>query len=526
MANSNTAQKSYFLGSDEAVSAKTSSPTQNAKPISPQIVNRQAPVTTAQVTKRSPLNEQLNALASLIANITESYTTTIFRAKGRNLELAAVHTLSREFIDDCSIAFGCGLVGWTAENAVRISVCPFEHDSTTLLYYSAEQDLKSFIAVPILACDNSLLGVIACDSKKSYAFAKITEKILTDCAKQAATLIDLYKQLGAKKYEEPLDQDALQAFVDSLRSVESEDALLEKAANIPLTLISRDALFVVTSDTDDIKGSVYTSRDKTSPTGNHLLETICRHKKILCSDRSIHVSALNDIQNRSFLSVPFRCLGRDAGSFNALSRPGLSFDARGIEALEATAKAVGERLEYLRLKGMLYSSKETVGLLPWSVFQRRSQHFIEQSLAENTGVSLMRFHLSNLLELEKIGGTETAASMLQQLMRLIDQVKPGGSISGYLHGSHVVLVLLSEEVEQTRRRLSRLLERMCSTPDAHGSAHDAAALRLLREGLREATANTAQHGTTINKLLQTTVGILSSTNGGAQIEEVTNASRW
>ena len=121
--------------------------------------------------------------------------------------MEGVHTLSRDLIHTAEIPHGRGLVGWTAENKVRISVCPFEHDATTLRYYRSDQDLKSFLAVPILPRSGgpqqeTLLGVIACDSKKNYAFAKITEKILVDCSVQAANIIELVRSVQDRKEKE------------------------------------------------------------------------------------------------------------------------------------------------------------------------------------------------------------------------------------------------------------------------------------------------------------------------------------
>ena len=121
---------------------------------------------------KSKLEESLTSLVQLIANITESYSASIFVADTRNriLHSLAFQSLSRDYISNVQIPYGAGLVGWTAENKVRIAVCPFEHDSRTLLYYNTDQSLKSFIAVPILGKNGDLVGVIACDSKKSYAF--------------------------------------------------------------------------------------------------------------------------------------------------------------------------------------------------------------------------------------------------------------------------------------------------------------------------------------------------------------------
>ena len=120
------------------------------------------------------LKNDLSKIAQLIANINECFTAAIFTTTEQDKTLVpiGVHTLSQNFNYDCQISFGKGLIGWCAENKTQISVCPFSHDSTTLLCYSKDQDLKSFIAVPVLNNNNKLIAVIACDSKKKLCFCE------------------------------------------------------------------------------------------------------------------------------------------------------------------------------------------------------------------------------------------------------------------------------------------------------------------------------------------------------------------
>ena len=133
------------------------------------------------------LIQSLDSLARLAANASESFSVGIFLVnplddftskKERVLVPCGVHTLSRDFVYNAVLPFGRGLVGWVAENSEVISVAPFERDATTLAYYSRDQSLKSFIALPIIGKNGQLIGVLACDSKKSYGYSKITERIL------------------------------------------------------------------------------------------------------------------------------------------------------------------------------------------------------------------------------------------------------------------------------------------------------------------------------------------------------------
>lgn len=129
------------------------------------------------------------------------------------LALVGAHSLSQKCIPDCIIHAENGLVGWVARHGHPIHVSPFEHDSRTLGTYSEDQQLKSFIAVPLaiplLSDGTSLIGgasmrtavatggnargilsgVLAADSKKAFAFSKLQGKLLEELSEQASSLI-------------------------------------------------------------------------------------------------------------------------------------------------------------------------------------------------------------------------------------------------------------------------------------------------------------------------------------------------
>lgn len=113
------------------------------------------------------------------------------------LILAGGHSLSNEVIESATITRGSGLIGWVAKHQRSIHVSPFEHDSRTLGVYSRDQKLKSFIGIPVLLKDcleTKVAGVIACDSKKSYAFSKLQGKLLEDLSREVTRTIQLSLQ--------------------------------------------------------------------------------------------------------------------------------------------------------------------------------------------------------------------------------------------------------------------------------------------------------------------------------------------
>ncbi len=459
------------------------------------------------------LEESLEQLARLMANVTDAYTAAIFIADSvlkdgalsdseltggpQMLELTAYHTLSREIVPQARIAFGSGLIGWTAENGVRISVCPFEHDAKTLLFYSVDQALKSFIALPIVDDEGTLLGVLSCDSKKSYAFAKVTEKILIDCAAQISHLISLHTRLkkkkpGAKNHNEVLTEETnreVSKFLDHLRSQPSEARLLAEAANLPQDFVERDALVIVSVPPSEWKPATGTSALSSgnsiggnsssahsgmgnvgagvfpSPTNqprvsNRLMELVCRHKRVLCGDRNVQALTQEEKLQRSFLSIPFRVTNREAGSLNLLSPAFGSFTANEIGILERVAEVLGRELELHRLRERHVSVQESAGLLPWRVFSQQASHRFQINQQKKVPSSLIRVRIACLPMLEDCLGVEAAHEAYHQLLRLVEQVKGSGNLGCYLVGTDCLLFVDGLETERMLTRFKHLLSRL------------------------------------------------------------------
>jgi transcriptional regulator with GAF, ATPase, and Fis domain len=482
----------------------------------------------------SSLRSALTDLTQLISNVTESYTTAIFLADAENetLQLIANQSLSRDLKTSARIHNGCGLVGWTAENKVRISVCPFEHDATTLLYYNSDQGLKSFIAVPILDEQNDLLGVIACDSKKNYAFAKVSEKILMDCAKQASHLIKLYHSAKKTVENKTIDQNLLTQVISGLKDHHKEEEFFAVASNIPIELVNRDALVIITTPTDgNSKGAFYThskrhhSSDR-QELDHRLLQIICKHKKVICPDRSVHSKSGSDGENRSFLSVPFHIAGIEVGSFNLLSRPGEAFGAAEIEALEKLAVAVGKELELIRLRERFSRSSEVVNLVSWKQFTARANDYINDMRQSNQALSLIRMRVSNLEEIEETYGCATAIDVMQRVMRLVHQVKRAPAIASYLYGSQIVLLVDYSEAKKITSRLKGLLARLSLSQTAAFYSKETELGELLLEGFEAVVVDCPKDIASFDQLLRLSLGKFGSSITELQVEQVANAASW
>lgn len=121
---------------------------------------------------------------------------------GDALVLGGYHSFSNDIFKECTLSRGSGLIGWVAKHNRSIHVSPFERDSRTLGVYSVDQQLKSFIGIPIRlnggASSNEQppVGVIACDSKKAFAFSKVQGKLLEDLAAEVAREVELIERVA------------------------------------------------------------------------------------------------------------------------------------------------------------------------------------------------------------------------------------------------------------------------------------------------------------------------------------------
>ncbi len=437
----------------------------------PKVLHAETHVPIKKTKKRSRMEDSLEQLTNLIANITESYSTALFVADQQNkiLHCLAHHSLSRDFIEGVTIPYGRGLVGWTAENKLRITVCPFEHDSSTLLYYPTDQGLKSFIAVPIISKNGCLLGVIACDSKKNYAFAKITEKLLTECAVQAQILIDLHldNQKLSENAPNPNLKSELETVFTLLKKARSEEQLFEGLCQIPQSLIAREATIALVTSHEGFGEATFYTNAKESRIEHHLVELVCKHKKILSTERSVHVLPHDDIKARSFLSVPFNVFGNEAGALNVLSAPFKGFSPSDIEALEKLAALVSQELERLRSKTITASRQIGPSLLPWKHFISQSNILLgignDSKMGNRSHIanySLVRVQLNNLFTLEKNIGVKNVAEIHEQILRFVQQLATQPMLASSPYGTSIYIMGEKDQLESLTQRLAKVISKI------------------------------------------------------------------
>ncbi|MCB0344565.1 MAG: GAF domain-containing protein [Bdellovibrionales bacterium] len=469
--------------------------------------------------------EQLSELAALVSNVTEAYTAAILvRLPGEDdLRVAGVQTLSRDFNYSAKISPGSGLIGWTLQNASRISVAPFEHDASTLVIYKRDQGLKSFVAIPITNSAGEVLGVISCDSKKNYAFAKLTEKILHDFGVQARSIIELHRALDRRKVVVRPDQNfLLMETLEKLYQSETEEELLSTSSQIPQEIVERDATITMTTSKNGVgTGSFYSAGN--SHIENRLLELVCRHNKVICSERSVQAKSRDDDQQRSFLSVPFHVMGREAGSINLLSRPFRSFEPAQISVIERLAGAVGATLERLRLRDRFCNQAEPTGLLSWKHFAVKANLLLAEFRKRGANGALIRISIDCFTEIEDVAGVDTATAVINKIIRLLDQVKRQDGAACSLYGHHALLLVDAAHAEKIIHRLRTIMSRFSIEEFSNDPVLSGLRLgEIITSGIRTTIARSPQDGESVETLCARTLSDLSK----QPTEATPNVRQW
>ena len=111
----------------------------------------------------------------LCLNNLDGFSVVLFVAdrEGLPLRLRAYQSLSPHIDPGAVIQPGAGLMGWAYKTGRMVNVDQVSFGSERLLFYTRDEEIKSFMAVPL----PEMAAVVAIDSKKRYIFTEKSSKI-------------------------------------------------------------------------------------------------------------------------------------------------------------------------------------------------------------------------------------------------------------------------------------------------------------------------------------------------------------
>lgn len=197
-------------------------------------------------------NDALLSLVQLTANVMDAFTAACFVLDegGRGLRLEAYQSLSTHVVPDARIELGQGMIGWVAQHGEPLNVGNFRHNTTTLQFYASDEEIKSFMAVPIKGA--TLEGVLSVDSKTQYVFTDKMQKVLTGLAGQVARLLQdqrTFRSAGRVA----LELDLLEDYARRLNASLTLQRLAEAGCAVDKRLVDYDGI-VLCLHLHDLRG--------------------------------------------------------------------------------------------------------------------------------------------------------------------------------------------------------------------------------------------------------------------------------
>ena len=122
----------------------------------------------------------------------EGYSVVLFvadKTREGSLRLFCYDSFSKNIDANCRLGSGEGLIGWVYRQQKPLVVNNFDNDTSTLRFYTTNEEIKSLMAVPLP--DRN--GVLCVDSKKSYIMTEEKEKIFKQISLVVAKYINKLK---------------------------------------------------------------------------------------------------------------------------------------------------------------------------------------------------------------------------------------------------------------------------------------------------------------------------------------------
>ncbi|MFQ5892934.1 MAG: GAF domain-containing protein [Nitrospinota bacterium] len=360
------------------------------------------------------IERDIDHLIKLIASVAEAFTAALFLPAQRNktLTLAACHSLSPHIRDDCTIEVGSGLVGWVAANGEAIAVSDFKPETTTLGFYKVDEEIKSFLAVPVPMGDGC--GVLAVDSKRSYVFPPRMQKLMTLFADHVGRWLH-NSAVQALMVQNTSAIDHLLDVCDPLAQARNPAAVVEAAMACPLDLVGADGVAVALVDEGGGTCRVVRSDGETMPNcrelpvslkqslagwvirnGKALALTECREyysKTFVFSPEEPYLGV------QAFLGVPLEAGAEVLGVLVFISRrQGVFKEAEvstarllATQLASALRAAASERREWL-----LTYREPTTGLPNHRYLRKHGKTLLDQATADGQRVACLALALGGL----------------------------------------------------------------------------------------------------------------------------------
>jgi diguanylate cyclase (GGDEF)-like protein len=413
----------------------------------------------------------LSHLIDLIGNVADAHTTALFGLTKDKLVMREHFTLSRHLNRNIVIKIGEGPIGLAAQTLKPQLI---EHiDSDIGGIYKKPEDLKGFLAVPVIAED--LLGVLIIDTKESYQISIKLQKILSNFAEQIAWHLHQEKH-GTTLNDAPNLQE-LNSYCRFLAESPNRSSVADRLTQIPEAIISFKSIAVIWFEENQKEGRIIGHSGFT----HDLSETVVHFGKGLVGSCAKNRSPLLLRFNSERKTILFSEEEKTEDLSSAVALPiqlnetlygvllvgsvlpeGLSHADMDKLSLIVSAAASALFCADTKDRWVYDKNLDPVTGVPNHRFLTEYKLAVSEELFKsNQPVYFLSVQLTNLGDLYQAYGVDQGDAYLKQMIALFAKVIPSPKFVFRLSENTFALMLMNrkqKEVEQLQIKLKQLFE--------------------------------------------------------------------
>lgn len=423
----------------------------------------------------TPPNIILGHLIELIGNIADAYTCALFTMEpgGKNLVLSEHFTLSRNLEKGVKISIGKGPIGLAAQTRKSQLIENFDQNTRILGIYKKNEDIKSFIALPVIYSDQ--VAVLAIDTKERYQFSIKIQKILSEFAQQIAWNLEA-KNSDTSSSTQPILQE-INSYCRFLAESPDRSSVADRLTQIPTSLIPCPAIAVTWFEENQSEGRIIGHKGfahDLSETqvflGKGLVGSCAKNKSPLLLQ--IHEGRKSIIFSENEKPESLQCAAalpiQHGDTLYGVLLVG-SPETEGVshsdlDKLALIVSAASSALFCADTKDRWVYDKNLdpiTGVPNHRFLTEYHLSLSEEVFKPDESVFFLTFNITNLAELYEIHGVENGDTYLKQMMNLLSKVVPSPKYVFRLSETCFLILLMNrsqKDVGLLKSKLKHLLE--------------------------------------------------------------------
>jgi diguanylate cyclase (GGDEF)-like protein len=425
-----------------------------------------------------PSNIILGHLIELIGNVADAHTVALFVMEPgeKKLVMREHFTLSRNLDRGVKIPVGKGPIGLAAQTRKSQLIENFDQNTRILGIYKKNEELKNFIAVPVIYGEQ--VAVLAIDSKERYQFSIKLQKILAEFAQQIAWILQPDNSDSSENLSNRPFLQEINSYCRFLAESPDRSSVADRLTQIPSSLIPCTAIAAIWFEGNQEEGQIIGHRGLTQDLteikvlfGKGLVGSCAKNRSPLLMQ--IHEGRKTVIFSEGEKPENLQCAATLPIQLNDTLYGVLmvgSSEPNGIahadlDKLELVVSAAASALFCSNTKARWIYDKnlDPVTGVPNHRFLAEYHLAVsEEVFQSNRTVFFLSFHINNLTELYEKHGVDRGDAYLKQVMALFSKMIPSPKFVFRLSESCFLIMLMDrdqEELESIKSKLKHLLER-------------------------------------------------------------------